>query len=728
MKIRDVLDYVIELQEPAFSETVLLRWLNQVEAEIQTEVLLLAVDGIVQYSAEDIAEGSGTELIVPAPFSKLYEDYLLWRIALGQGEAERANNLETIYRESYLAYVRFVCGTIDPGSGKAEQLRYYLTAYQIAVKLGFDGSEEEWIASLKGEDGEIGAGLEITDQILTEEELPVLTNSMSDIGKAYMVGEGVDALLYIWNGTDWFYKQHLGTVGPPGADGVSPTIAVTEITGGHRLTITDKTGTKNVDIMDGEVGQTGATGQTGQTGATGEPGKDGVSPTITTAPITGGHRLTIKDAAGTKSIDLMNGKDGEDGGNGKDGVSPTISVSVISGGHRLTIKDATGTKTVDLLDGKAGEDGSDGSPGATGEKGADGVGIKNIVFKQNNTAGNVYTINLTDGSSYDFTAPVGPKGADGSGGTGGGGSGEDGVGIQSIQLKSEADTGNTYTIILTDGSTYDFVAPAGPSGKDGSNGEPGKDGTSVTVASVTESTEDGGSNVVKFSDGKTVTIKNGSKGSDGAAGKDGQDGSPGADGKDGENGTSVTVTNVSESNVDGGTNVVTFSDGKKLNIKNGSKGSDGAPGADGSPGAAGKDGVSPTIAVSAITGGNRLTITDANGSRNVDVMNGKDGKDGADGNDGSPGDAGPAGRGVQSMTYNSSTNKWTITYTDGTTSSVTGPAIPDVSGYMPKSGGTFTAAVYAMSGTGTAAQLRNEALVTTETYPSVNGQINWLCE
>lgn len=79
----------------------------------------------------------------------------------------------------------------------------------------------------------------------------------------------------------------------------------------------------------------------------------------------------------------------------------------------------------------------------------------------------------------------------------------------------------------------------------------GKDGNSVTVANVTESTADSGSNVVTFSDGKTLTIKNGSKG--------------GA-------GTSVTVSNVSENTASGGTNVVTFSDGKKLNIKNGTNG------------------------------------------------------------------------------------------------------------------------------------------------------------
>lgn len=140
-------------------------------------------------------------------------------------------------------------------------------------------------------------------------------------------------------------------------------------------------------------------------------------------------------------------------------------------------------------------------------------------------------------------------------------------------------------------------------------------------------------------------------------------------------------------------------------------------------GAAGKDGVSPTIAVSAITGGNRLTITDANGSRNVDVMNGKDGKDGADGSDGSPGATGPAGRGVQSMTYNSSTNKWTITYTDGTTSTVDGPAIPDASSYMPKSGGTFTGAVQTAAASTSGYYVRNIKFSDTAETPTTEGDI-----
>lgn len=63
------------------------------------------------------------------------------------------------------------------------------------------------------------------------------------------------------------------------------------------------------------------------------------------------------------------------------------------------------------------------------------------------------------------------------------------------------------------------LAQAKASGEfDGSNG---KDGTSVTVKSVSESTEDGGSNVVTFSDGKALTVKNGGKGGTGATGATG---------------------------------------------------------------------------------------------------------------------------------------------------------------------------------------------------------------
>lgn len=49
--------------------------------------------------------------------------------------------------------------------------------------------------------------------------------------------------------------------GPQGEDGFSPTITAAEITGGHRLTITDNAGTQTVDVMNGAKGDPGQPGQ-----------------------------------------------------------------------------------------------------------------------------------------------------------------------------------------------------------------------------------------------------------------------------------------------------------------------------------------------------------------------------------------------------------------------------------------------------------------------------------
>lgn len=62
----------------------------------------------------------------------------------------------------------------------------------------------------------------------------------------------------------------------------------------------------------------------------------------------------------------------------------------------------------------------------------------------------------------------------------------------------------------------------------GNKGDPGTPGTSVTITNVSESTADGGSNIVTFSNGKTLTVKNGSKGSKGDPGEKGDPGAAGA--------------------------------------------------------------------------------------------------------------------------------------------------------------------------------------------------------
>ena len=176
--------------------------------------------------------------------------------------------------------------------------------------------------------------------------------------------------------------------------------------------------------------------------------------------------------------------------------------------------------------------------------------------------------------------------------------GKDGVdGVSPTVSVSKSGKVTTITINDVEGTKTSTIND-GLDGKDGSNGQNGKDGTSVTVSNVSESTADGGSNVVTFSDGKSITIKNGSKGSKGDSGQDGADGytpvkgvdyfdgQNGKDGQDGKDGVSISsVTQTTTSSEDGGTNIVqvTLSNGNKssFQVKNGSKGSKGDTGATG---------------------------------------------------------------------------------------------------------------------------------------------------
>ena len=74
----------------------------------------------------------------------------------------------------------------------------------------------------------------------------------------------------------------------------------------------------------------------GQQGIPGIPGADGFSPRVTVTDIPGGHRVTVTDAGGTRSFDVMNGADGSDGRDGTDGApgatgaTPEIQIGTVT--------------------------------------------------------------------------------------------------------------------------------------------------------------------------------------------------------------------------------------------------------------------------------------------------------------------------------------------------------------------------------------------------------------
>lgn len=164
----------------------------------------------------------------------------------------------------------------------------------------------------------------------------------------------------------------------------------------------------------------------------------------------------------------------------------------------------------------------------------------------------------------------------------------------------------------------------------------------------------------------------------GETGKPGEPGKPGADG--------VGIANIVENSDSSIT--IRMTDGSSYTTKP-LRGKEGEPGQPGQPG---NDGVSPTVAVTAITGGHRVTITDASGAHTFELKNGADGKMSfedltAEQKETLKGDPGATGNGIKSAVLNANYTL-TLTFTDGT--SYTTPSIRGAAGQNGTAGADAT--------------------------------------
>ena len=104
------------------------------------------------------------------------------------------------------------------------------SAYELALESGFEGTLEDWLASLKGETGERG------EDGYNAYDLAVLAGFVGDM-------------------EDWLQslKGQDGQDGQNGSDGFSPSAKVEAVEDGVILTITDKDGTTTAKVKNGEA-------------------------------------------------------------------------------------------------------------------------------------------------------------------------------------------------------------------------------------------------------------------------------------------------------------------------------------------------------------------------------------------------------------------------------------------------------------------------------------------
>ena len=268
MKVRQAIELargLKQIDQVNYPDILMLQFLNECEGKLQTEFLHIADVDCQRYTEDDME----MDLIVGPPHDKLYYAYLCAMVDFTNGEYAKYNN-SIIVANAFMAEWAAWFNRTHERDGR-QYLGVFLSAYGIAVKHGYAGTEEEWLASLegpsgpqgpKGEPGPQGAPGTVAFEDLTEEQLAMLKGEKGDPGEPGPKGE-------------------TGPEGPQGIQGPKGETGATGATGPQ-----GPKGDTGPQGPKGEKGETGPQGPQGEKGATGpagpagSDGDDGVSPTI----------------------------------------------------------------------------------------------------------------------------------------------------------------------------------------------------------------------------------------------------------------------------------------------------------------------------------------------------------------------------------------------------------------------------------------------------------------
>ena len=337
-----------------YDDAIMVSWLSEADGKLVME--FYHGDAWTPYDEE---QDMDAQLVIPAPWDICYTHYLEAMTYYSNGEYDRYTNSMNMYNrkvEEFKAwFVRAhlpLCihklpvsdgVTITPAETE-QKFWYYLSAYALAVKHGFKGTEEEWLDSLNGYTPERGvdywtdadqqrldnyidqaqANAEATagDRAAVEEladAFPAAAEAAVNAGlaaaKASGEFDGKDGYTPV-KGVDYF----------DGKDGKTPIKGVDYFDGKNGYTPV-----KGVDYFDGEDGKTPVKGVDYFDGEKGDPftyadftpvqlealkGDDGVSPEAKVERVSDGAIITVKDASGTTTAKIKDGQGGGTGGGG----------------------------------------------------------------------------------------------------------------------------------------------------------------------------------------------------------------------------------------------------------------------------------------------------------------------------------------------------------------------------------------------------------------------------
>lgn len=116
--LHEVIEQVDETKPNAFSNEQKVRWINECEGMVQTDILLWAPEEIITYDWE---KDKKTELLAQPPHDKIYVAYLTAMIDYANGEYDKYSNTSQMFNAHFGEYMRWFATNYRPADTHDER-------------------------------------------------------------------------------------------------------------------------------------------------------------------------------------------------------------------------------------------------------------------------------------------------------------------------------------------------------------------------------------------------------------------------------------------------------------------------------------------------------------------------------------------------------------------------------------------------------------------------------